>query len=157
MVSDTINISKKKTYMLLAGILIIGLLGVAYALAFLPAQEEREFNEGVNDYRKRLYDSTVCQYSCPLVEKDFLGKQQLVPEETCFNECVLTYKPENFEEEPYTNEKLLDDGMIGDIEYIVLNCRDENLDLEDELDTESFFDCSLDRFEGLRDKYDYLT
>ncbi len=151
---EHIKISKKNLYFIFVIVLCLLIL-VYYFLFFAPANKEREETEG---YRKSLYDSVLCQYSCPLEEQTVGNSTGILPDKTCVRECVEnTEKTRSVDLNQFNVRELIGDEFIQEIEDIAVRCRTDTLDENGEIDNEGFFNCVRAGLEGMKENYTYLN
>ena len=154
MAKDYLKISKKSFYIGLV-VVVVALVLVGYFFYYAPKVERKE---KVEEYKKALYDSIYCQYSCPLVEYTFENNQtQNLPKRECADECIANLK-KDYVREQFTEEELLVDELALDVEILVSECRTNNINNQTgALDSESWVSCSLGKLDELKEKYNYLN
>ena len=150
--SEHIRISKKAVYTILVVILLVA----AALVYFLYYQPKMEKAKEIDYYKKVLFDSTYCQYSCTLTQQDFQGEMQLLPELTCVQACVEDLKTKGLDPGKFSDFDLKNDMLIGDIQTAIEGCRTEAM-VDEKIDNQLFFDCSTRELSALRTKYNYLA
>ena len=154
--NQTIKLSKNTIYLIAIIIIAIIALLIFYNKSTKTQVEIPENIDDINYYKKALFDSTVCQYSCPLEEQPFQGTQQLLPSKECIRSCIDELKANGFNENTTTQYNILLDPMVSDVESAIVNCRIENT-INDKINNEGFFTCSAEKLELLRGEYEYLN
>jgi hypothetical protein len=149
---NTIRITKKTFYTSIA-ILILIIALLAYFFIIQPQVAEAK---ELQIYKKALYDSTLCQYACPLEEQFFQGKDQILPTKECVDTCIADLAAMNLNPNKFSNTDLAEDALVSSIEQTIVNCREESKLNETEIDNEAFFTCSADGLSSLKDQYPYL-
>ncbi|MBS3071927.1 hypothetical protein J4408_02970 [Candidatus Pacearchaeota archaeon] len=152
MSSDTIIISKK-SLMTLIGVVIIIVLAVYFYTSYYSTQKE---TSEINFYKAALYKSISCQYSCPLIEQEFQNKTQFLPSRSCVEGCITELNALNLSSTKFSNEKLLGDNLIPDIENVINNCKKINLEQND-TENKIFFSCSVNGLNALKLNYTYIN
>jgi len=156
---SSIKLSKKTLYLSTALLVIIIVAILAFTTNKTPETPEQviipENIEEINVYKKALFDSTVCQYTCPLTEQEFQGTQQLLPDRACITTCVNNLKESGFNNTAKEYNLLLD-PMVADVESTIINCRVSNTE-DEKINNEDFFTCSGKDLELLRGSYEYLN
>lgn len=114
-------------------------------------------NIKINDYKKELYSSTLCQYSCPLTLQTAQNKTQYLPEQSCVQNCTVDVKKIQASGDAISNAQLKNDKLLDDMSVAITNCRTEAVDVNTKtLNNTLFFTCSIEKLRGLKDKYSYL-
>ena len=150
----TLKVPKKAIYAFLA-LVVIAVIVLAYVFMFLPKQVEKK---EIQEYKKVLFEGTLCQYSCPLSNQMYQNRTQLLPEKECTEKCLDEFKKKTLAIKIFTTEELQkDDTLIADVELAITTCRQTNLDAQGQVVNEKFFDCSVDGLNILKEKYDYLN
>jgi mannitol-specific phosphotransferase system IIBC component len=121
---------------------------------YLP---ESRANLKVNEYKKELYSSTLCQYSCPLTLQQIQNQTQYFPEPVCVQNCTKSFKGLQANGEKLSNEQLQKDKLIEEMSNAVNACKTEAVDPNTKtLNNTLFFSCSIEKLGSLKDKYSYL-
>lgn len=126
---------------------------------YLPKYKEQV---KINDYKKGLYDSIVCQYSCPLTIQTLGNKTQELPEQSCVMQCTSNLRAIQNSTDSIPNSALLNDDLIKDIEKEINTCKTVSVSENPktklpELNNTLFFNCSAQGISSLKDKYSYLN
>ena len=121
---------------------------------YLPEDKE---NSKINEYKKELYSSTLCQYSCPLTPQEVQNKTQYFPEPICVQNCTKGFNALKASGGSISNEQLEKDKLIDDMSNAVKACQTEAVDPATKtLNNTLFFSCSIEKLSLLKDKYSYL-
>ncbi len=120
---------------------------------YLPESKE---NSKMNEYKRELYSSTLCQYSCPLTPQQIQNKTQNFPEPVCVQNCTTNFKKLQASGNKISNEQLEQDNLIKDMSSAVSTCKTEATDSNKTLNNTLFFSCSIEKLGALKDKYSYL-
>ncbi len=149
------KISKTVLYIIAA--VIITFLVTSAAFTYIPKYQK---SSELNSYKKQLYDSLLCQYSCPLIDQTYDNKTQLLPDQVCVQTCTASLKAEQAKGIKFTNEDLINDNLITDVEGIVKKCRTLTTTLKNTtiatIDNEKFFTCVKTDLESVKETYAYL-
>ncbi len=144
---------KKTSIFLIIGLILGLIIGIIGSMAYLKYYPQNKQNSEINSYKKKLIDSIICEYNCPLVEQNNFGKIQLIPESTCVESCTKDFKAlPNL----YSKEQLNEDNFIVEIQNVITDCKKrstQNLILNN---TE-FFPCNAQELSRLSEKYSYLN
>lgn len=120
---------------------------------------EKAHQEAINSYKKSLYSSITCQYSCPLTNQTYQNQTQLLPQLSCVQTCTADFKKRQAEGMNYSDSDLLTDNLIKDIDGVVQVCRNESLVQTATLPTFNssfYFPCVSTGLKQLAPKYPYL-
>ena len=151
---NEIRISKSKLYFTFFLILILAVV-LVYFYVYQPNQVRKE---EIEEYKKSVYESIFCQYSCPIVEVDVLNQTNLLPDVSCTKVCTENLKAKNISLTHFSEEDVLDDNLFIDIDAVIRNCKQNNYNSEtEELNYTSFFSCSAKEIESLKESYSYLS
>ena len=135
-------------------ILIIAIAALAYFFVIQPQQAEARELE---TFKKALFDSTLCQYSCPLEEQFFQERDQLLPTRECINACIAELTDLNLNAGQFSDFDLAKDDLVGSIEETIVTCREGAQLNETEIDNEAFFSCAADGLSSIKSQYPYLA
>jgi len=128
----------------------------AFAFKFYPEMQRENV---IKSYKKSLFNSVLCQYSCPLTNQTAQNKTQLLPTESCIRECTSLLQ--NNKNIGITNQDLADDNLIKDVEDVVNNCRTSSISqgsIESiSINNELFFDCVKSGLSSIKSNYNYLN
>ena len=153
---EQIKIRKQIVYAVVVTFIVT--LIISYVLfKYIPSTQE---NNQLNEYKKALFSSTICQYSCPLEEQVYQNKTQLLPGTECVKSCTESFR-ELQKWEQFSNEQLKNDNLIADVEKVVSACRTSSI-LEGNntipsIDNVNFFSCVSKDLESLKKNYPYLN
>ena len=149
-------VSKIRREVIIAVIITAVITFAVSYMIFKYLPENRE-NSTINEYKKELYSSTLCQYSCPLTLQQIQNKTQNFPEPACVQNCTKSFKALQTNGGKLSNEQLEKDKLIEDMSNAVKACQTEAVDLTTkELNTTTFFGCSIEKLGLLKEKYSYL-
>ncbi len=113
----------------------------------------------LNMYKKEMYNSILCQYSCPLTEQVIKNKTQLAPETSCVQTCTESFKVLQQKSTGLTNNDVMNDNLILDMQNIVKACQDSSIYEAGNLpqvNNTLFFSCVSVDMSTLKEKYPYL-
>jgi len=133
--------------------ILITLLLSYYFFSYRPQQ--KRMND-LNEYKKALYDSSLCQYKCPLANQIVNNKTQLLPNATCIHNCVLDFQPNFANEASFSTDDLEKDNLFQDILGIVSLCKKDNSINGTIIDSRLYFSCVSMKMESLPENYTYL-
>lgn len=154
MAKDTLKLSKK-TLGIIAAILIILIIAGVYYFKILP---DKKKTADIQEYKKALYESILCQYKCPLQNYTIENKTQTIQQRECVVECINYLKDKGYIRNQYSNNEINSDNLAKDIEFVVVNCRQESTDSETgEFDSIKVTDCAIRGLEDLKSTYSYLN
>ena len=143
------------------------LIGVAVLLAIVilgiyfmnPWAEENNLT-GVQTYKKAIYESLACQYSCPVAAVNLSGKAEEMPDGKCIRGCLNKIKETGFNKTSFTEQELLDDDFVYNITNVIETCRQEFMAVNNESvlpDSGGFYDCGFKGLNSLKKDYVYLN
>lgn len=151
---DEIKITKKSLY-LFGFALFVVIIILAYVY-YRPNQVQSP-ESNVNEYKKDLYESIVCQYSCPLFEAEIQNATNFLPNATCIADCINNLKSKKRLKGEFPREELLKDSLFSEIDLAIQNCKNESAgNLSNVIDNGKFFECSSERLRLLKNEYEYL-
>jgi len=148
----TVRIPKKALYQL-SIIFIIIVASLAYSLFYMPAQQQEE---EVNGYKRALFESTLCQYSCPLSTQELQGIEQELPERECINQCITTLREGGYNDQ-FLDRELLNDELVQEIERTIKDCKLDSTDFDEGINNVDFFNCASESLDGLKNEFEYLN
>ena len=126
-----------------------------FVFKYIP---ENKQNSKVNDYKKELYNSILCQYSCNLTLQQFQNKTEYLPDKTCVENCTKKFKELQLSGESISNDQIKNDRLIEDLSNTINSCKTEAFDKNNlELNNTLFFECSKEKLSELKTKYKYLN
>ncbi len=147
---------EKRYVITISLVIILGFLVSSFLLFYNPQNvSAKEYTP--QEYKKALYDSFSCQYSCPLAEQEYQGRVQLLPSRECTQNCIDNYNSLEIDSSKFTQQELLQDNLAGDVGAIVDNCRAISTSQDGEINNEDFFACTTDGLESLKEDYKYLN
>ena len=143
---------KKTSLFLFIGLVIGILLGLVISLSYLKYYPEYKQKSEINSYKKKLVDSIICEYNCPLQEQNNSGKIQMIPEANCVETCTKDFKSlPNL----YSNENLNQDNFIVEIQNVITECKKRSTQ-NFVLNNTEFFPCNAQELSKLSEKFSYL-
>lgn len=153
--ADSIKFSKRTLILIILIILAIALLAV-YLFYYAPKQKKQ--NE-INDYKKSLYESILCQYECPMKNYTFEENQtQLLQDRDCVVACIGSLKTKGYVKDQYSNNEINSDSLAQDIDFVVSNCRKENVNNSTKVvDNQAITNCAIEGLRALKQTYKYLN
>lgn len=149
--ADAIRIHKSTLIIIVVAVIIAILLSY-FIFKYLPEQSK---NKEIQEYKKALFDSILCQYSCQLSLQEFQNKTQMLPEASCVQNCTQALRDNQAQGEKFSNQEISSDNLILDIQNIVDNCRTENSQ-NISLNVQTFFPCVSGKLGSLKSTYTYL-
>lgn len=163
---ESIQISKK-TLLYSLIILIIAALFLYYGLEYLP---EKNKVDNINTYKKAIYDSILCQFTCPLLPSISQNTTVFLPDQLCQKICIAELKAKNLNTTKYSQQDLISDNLATDINNIILDCKNlhtikhpivnetssNNTSQTIPINTTAYFPCVKQGLNGLQDKYPYI-
>jgi len=142
----------------IAAVIITAVITFAISYTIFKYLPESQANLKINEYKKELYSSTLCQYSCPLTPQQIQNKTQYFPEPGCVQNCTTSFKAIQTSGDKISNEQLKNDKLIEDMSSAVNSCKTEAVDPATKtLNNTLFFSCSVEKLGSLKDKYSYLS
>ncbi|HLC78353.1 MAG TPA: hypothetical protein VJH92_04470 [Candidatus Nanoarchaeia archaeon] len=153
------EIKLKLSGKVLAAVIITAIVIFLLTFAIFKYLPDQKRASEVNSYKKQIFDSVVCQYSCPLKEQAIQNKTQLLPDQTCVQQCAGDLNTAKEESAKFSDNDLKTDTLYSDIEALVASCRTSSVDSSGtipKLDNVKFFDCVKQGLEGLKTNYSYL-
>lgn len=144
----------KKIIISAIAVLVVIALGVYfYKAQYIPAQKRAS---ELQEFRKSLYDSVLCEYKCPLTLQKYKNTTQLLPEQNCVQTCTADFKVKS-EIINVTQIELNSDPLIKDISKVISACKSASIGQNNTLNNTFFFNCSVEEIDKLKDNYNYLT
>lgn len=117
-------------------------------------------NSDLLDYKKSLYGTVFCQYSCPLKFQLYQNKTQLIPDLDCVKNCTADFKKKYnsavLNKLNFTKQELANDNFFNDLELLIENCKKQSTDPASLINNSQFFGCSVKGLELVQEKYNYL-
>jgi len=153
-------VAVNKSNMKLVGAVVLAVI-LTFALCawffvqFPKMQHEKE----LSTYKRALFESTLCQYSCPLVNTTYQNRTQELPDKMCTDVCTATLQALNFSDKDFSNTELIRDPLFKDMESAIAGCRAEHTTQNATgkyIDNRVFFGCSSEALKGIVGKYEYL-
>ena len=135
-------------------------LFITFAVSFLIFKyiPDSKQNMEANEYKKELYTSTLCQYSCPLSLQQFQNMSEYLPEKTCVENCTSKFKETKPISDDLSNNQIKKDGFIDSMSNAINACKSEATDTKAKtLNSTVFFSCSVEKLEALKSEYSYLN
>lgn len=149
----SLKISRKILYVSLCVVvvlLIAGYFGIDY-------YKEKKWSDEVNSYKKLLYESTLCQYSCPLEQQTLGNSSLLLPSQECVTGCLDVLRNSTIDVNAFSNNDLMNDGLILDIQDRVIECKKDSINMTTERErAERFVGCVGNSLGELKETYNYL-
>ncbi len=150
--ADEIKISLKVIYTILIIIAIIAVV-IGYSIYSNKNKKETE----IQKYKTAVYDSLVCQFSCPTKEANINNETHIIPDSSCTNKCESRLKAMNYKNDTYSANELLTDNFFVDVDKAISQCKKENTNTIDQaLNYTTYFPCNLKKIDTLRENYSYL-
>ncbi len=161
------NKKGKSNYKLFTIILVVIILTFAisaYIFKYMPEQKKKA---EIQSYKKAMFDSVACQYSCPLESQQIpvndsktgkiVNKTQLLPGLECVKNCTAAYKQQFEAGSSITDKELLEDNFLKDIQTVIVDCRKASLNTTTlTTDNVFFFSCTTTNIQNLKTNYTYL-
>jgi len=145
---------KRQTLYIIIAVIITAVVTSAFFIYYPKYQGNNE----INQYKKALYDSVLCQYSCPLVDQVVQNTTQKLPEQACVQACTEKLRTINIDGNKFSNSDLQNDNFVKDVESGITNCRTESLNTTTlKVENERFFSCSINFLQSVKDNYSYLN
>ena len=133
---------------------------VTFALSFLFLKyipDSKELSK-VNEYKKGIFSSTLCQYSCPLSLQTVQNQTGYLPEQSCITGCTSDLNQTKLLGEDISNNQIKKDKLIEDISTEITSCRNEAVNKTTmSVNSSLFFSCSAEKLNTLKAKYPYLN
>tara|TARA_Y100000034_G_scaffold102532_1_gene127445 strand:- start:1161 stop:1673 length:513 start_codon:yes stop_codon:yes gene_type:complete len=136
----------------LATIAVLAIIAIIFSVNSINQANE----DSLIVYKKALYDSISCQYSCPLLFQEFQNKSQYLPSRTCVQNCIADFEALGLDSTRYTDSDLLNDALVIDLEQAITDCRAKSFINSTETDSQAFFQCSVQELEEIKSDYPYL-
>ena len=152
-----IKLNKKVIYSVIITAIVVFL--VAY-IVFKYYPEQKKLSD-LNSYRKALYESISCQYSCPLesqVVENKTGESELLPGLECVKSCTSSFRALQISNSSVSDSELQADGLVNDITSTVNGCKQKAFNNSTfKVDTSAYFPCVSEDLISLKQKYSYLN
>lgn len=131
--------------------------GLSY-MYFKYMPEHAKVSE-LKEYKKALYSSVLCQYSCPLTpQNDSKNKTQMLPGLECVKKCTDDIRNLKIINSTFTEQDLKDDSFVADVSLAIDNCKKSTLNnVTLSIDNLQYFPCVSSGLEALKSKYSYLN
>ncbi len=165
--NGNIQISKKS---LLIGMLILVII-IVLLFYFLKLIPEKNKDKDIKIYKKALYDSILCQFTCALSPSKVQNTTVFLPDSLCQKICITELKVKNLNTTIYSEQDLLTDNLATDIEKVMSDCRklytkeqspvnvsapnETSIDIP--INTTAYFPCVKQGLIDLQDKYPYIS
>ena len=150
---STIKIQKNIVYAVIITFVITFALTYFIFVSYPNMQQQ----SSINKYKKELFSSVLCQYSCPLTNQTINNKTQLLPSQDCVKQCTVNMK-EIQNSTTIKNSDLENDNLITDIESVVSDCKIKAVNQTAlTMNNELFFSCTSSSLASLKSKYSYLN
>lgn len=149
---------KKNTLLIIAAIFLLAIIVLG---VYLNRGGRGGGNlTNVQEYKKVIYDSLMCQYSCPLAEVNLSGKTEEMPDGKCINSCLNKIRETGFNRTSFSEGELLDDDFVYNVTDVIETCRQEFMIVSNESvlpDSKGFYGCGLEGLNSLKKYYGYLN
>lgn len=149
---NEIKISRKAVYVGVA-VLIMIVIGSVYWFYNMENEKETE----INNYKLNIYNSLICQFSCPIEETRFQNETKLLPDTACLERCTERLKMSNLRNDTYSKEELLSDNLFVELDGSILECKGLNRDAAGSINYSSYYNCNLEKLYAMKERYDYLN
>jgi hypothetical protein len=149
-----IKINRNVVYTFIAVILIMIIAGgFVYSNKLI---QDKKYREYIKDYKKSMYTSVICEYSCPLKLSIYHNQTQMLPDVTCAKNCVADFKAQY--NKNITKDLIDGDKLLTNIGIIINNCKTKSSDLTNaNVNTTQFFACASKSLSNLKQNYSYLN
>ncbi|MEM0465715.1 MAG: hypothetical protein QXW97_03380 [Candidatus Pacearchaeota archaeon] len=148
--------NKRKKFFLIAGIILIVIIFISIYLIYVRNVNEKR-KESVKEFKKEIYYSILCQYSCPLSLQNIRNKTQMLPSIECIKNCSTNLN-QKYSKNDFKKEEIEDDDLLKDIDDSIKPCKTESMNLSImKLDNLKYFNCAKNNLEKLKEKYIYLN
>lgn len=163
---ETIQISKKTLFIGLI-ILIVAAILLYYNFSYLP---EKNKEEEIKAYKKALYESILCQFTCALSPSKVQNTTVFLPDSLCQKICIVELRAKNINASKYSEQDVLTDNLAADIEKTMSDCKKlytisqptanvsslNETSLAIPVNTTAYFPCVKQGLIDLQAKYPYI-
>jgi hypothetical protein len=114
--------------------------------------------EEINNYKRALFQSLECQYSCSPENITMNNETRFLPNPVCIKACTAALKAKNLPAPTEFNQtEMMGDDLFKDIELAHTNCTSSNTNQTsgERLET-SFFECMSEQLKTIKSKYSYV-
>jgi hypothetical protein len=132
---------------------VLTLLISAYFFYYMPKQNRIA---DINDYKRGLYQSSLCQYTCPLTMQTLNNLSQILPEVNCVQNCSAEFKAKFGDGESFSNKELENDDLFKDVLSSINACKTLSA-VNSTLNNSLFFPCVSEKMISLNQTYLYLN
>jgi hypothetical protein len=158
-----IQIKKRILFQITTIILVLAIVGL-FVYSFYPFQQKSvevnllERSAQAQDFKKAIYQSISCQHNCPLIQLESQGQTGMFPEPGCVQLCINSLKEQGYQPNQFTEQELLTDNLIQDIEFTISACKAQSgiangLTVEK---SQKLYGCTSSGLNTLKDNYEYL-
>lgn len=148
----------KESRQIVLAIIITAIVVFALSFLFLKYIPDSKELSKVNEYKKGIFSSTLCQYSCPLSLQTVQNQTGYLPEQSCITSCTSNLNQTKLLSEDISNNQIKKDKLIEDISTEITSCRNESANKTTmSINSSLFFSCSAEKLNTLKTKYDYLN
>lgn len=144
---------------MISSVILIVIILSGYFFLYAPKQQS---SQNVQQYKKDLYNTILCRYSCPLTEISLEdGSTIFFPEKSCSDLCVNELTKKGYTPNKFSSEEIITDNLVSDIDIEITNCRDETVSESGENltlgNSKNFFECVTQNLKQLKEKYPYIN
>jgi hypothetical protein len=151
-------VASKTLKAVIVAIIITAVITFAISYIIFKYIPDSKANLKINEYKKELYTSTLCEYSCPLTLQEAQNKTQYLPEPVCVDNCTKAFKALQSGGGAIPSAQLKNDKLIDDMSAAVNSCKTEAVDINKKtLNNTLFFACSIEKLSALKGTYSYLN
>lgn len=149
--------SKKSRHVITAVVIAI-IVTFAVSFLFLKYIPDTKETSKVDEYKKEIFSSTLCQYSCPLSLQTVQNQTEYLPEQSCVKSCTSNVDQIKIMSEDISNNQIIKDGLIKDMSTLITSCKNSAINTTTvSLNSSLFFSCSTEKLSALKIKYPYLN
>lgn len=142
-------------------IAIVITAAVCYLLfAYIPQQNKQI---AIQDYKKAIFDSMICQHECFLTNQVLGNVTQLLPDVNCVKNCTAIAK-EKIKDSDFTEKELLGDNFFKEIQGVINLCKKESTIISGNsginstiVNNTAYFNCVPVKMNYMKTNYSYLS
>lgn len=149
----------RKNIMLLWLAVAVVLTAVICYILFVYVPQHNEKTE-INNYKKAIFDSMICQHRCPLTDQLLNNKTQLLPDTACVSNCTAIAK-EKMNNSDFTQKDLEGDSLFIEMQNSINLCKKQSsstnpIDNSTTVNNAAYFACVPVKLELLKNNFSYL-